>query len=224
MTPPSRSRLPWIAGAVLLAAAAAIAALAPLRDWTEAIEDSLQGMSILEGMLAFCAINVLGTLMMIPAWIFPIAAGAVFGMGWGLAIAVTASTLAALAAFLVARFVVRERIERAARRNKSFAAVDKAVRREPWKVVALLRLSPVLPSGLKSYFLGLTCVNVLAYTTASALGMLPGIALKVYIGHTGRAALSGGPVKWAMLAAGIAATVAMAWILGRAVRKRLQLG
>ena len=119
--------------------------------------------------------------------------------------------------------MVRERIERAAKRNKSFAAVDKAVRREPWKVVALLRLSPVLPSGLKSYFLGLTCVDAVAYTTASALGMLPGLALKVYIGDTGRAALSGGPVKWAMLAAGIAATIAMALIVSRAVRKRLQL-
>lgn len=219
-----RRKWPWIAGAAMLLAAVAIAALAPLQNWTEAIEQALEGMSLVPGLLAFCALSVLGTLLMVPAWLFPIAAGAVFGMGWGLAVAIVASTLAALAAFLVSRFVMRERLERAARRHKSFAAVDKAVRKEPWKVVALLRMSPILPSGLKSYFLGVTSVDVFAYTTASLIGMLPGVALKVYIGHAGRGALTGGPLKWAMLAAGIAATVAMAIIVGRAVKKRLQLG
>jgi uncharacterized membrane protein YdjX (TVP38/TMEM64 family) len=217
-----RTGWPWVVGAILLVAGA-VALLAPVHDWTQAIEDSLETMSLLQGLLAFCAITLVGTLLMIPAWIFPIAAGAAFGIGWGIAAAVAASTLAALAAFLVARYVLRERIERAAKRNKSFAAVDKAVRREPWKVVALLRLSPVLPSGLKSYFLGLTCVDPVSYATASALGMLPGVLLKVYIGHAGRDALTGGPLKWAMLAAGVAATIAVMVIVGRAVRKRLKL-
>ena len=221
----ARRLWPWIAAVVaVLVVGALLAIFAPLRDWTDAIEDSLENMGPVQGMLAFCAISVVGTLLMVPAWIFPIAAGAAFGMGWGLPVALVGSTLAALAAFLVGRFVVRERIERAAKRNKSFAAVDKAVRREPWKVVALLRLSPVLPSGLKSYFLGLTSVDAVSYTTASLAGMLPGVVLKVYIGHAGRGALTGGPLKWAMLAAGIVATVAMALIVGRAVRRRLQLG
>ncbi len=225
MTADARSRRhwPWVIGGVMLAITAVVALVAPLKDWTEAIEASLEQMSVGKAIVAFCAISVIGTLLLIPAWIFPIAAGAVFGMGWGLPVAITASTLSALAAFLVGRFVVRERIERAAKRDKSFAAVDKAVRKEPWKVVALLRMSPVLPSGMKSYFLGLTCVDVFNYVTASALGMLPGVALKVYIGHAGRSALTGGPLRWAMLAAGVAATVAMALIVGRSVKKRLQL-
>ena len=219
----ARRRWPWIAGAVMLVITGIVAVTAPLQDWTDALERSLDSLSLGTAMLAFCAISVVGTLLLIPAWIFPIAAGAVFGLGWGIPVALTASTLSALSAFLVARFVVRDYIERAAKRNKSFAAVDKAVRKEPWKVVALLRLSPVLPSSLKSYFLGLTCVDAFKYATASAAGMLPGVALKVYIGHAGRSALTGGPLKWAMLAACIAATIAMALIVGRAVRKRLQL-
>lgn len=224
MTVAARRRWPWIVAAAMLMAAVLISTLAPLREWVMALEDVLEQMSLGAALLAFCAISVVGTLMMVPAWIFPIAAGAVFGMGWGVAIAIVASTLAAVAAFLVGRFVMRGRIERMAKRHKSFAAVDKAVRREPWKVVALLRMSPVLPSGLKSYFLGVTCVDVFNYVTATALGMLPGIALKVYIGYAGRDALNGGPLKWAMLAAGVAATVAMTLIVGRAVKKRLQLG
>ena len=98
------------------------------------------------------------------------------------------------------------------------------MRREPWKVVALLRMSPVLPSGLKSYFLGLTCVRPLAYTLATAVGTFPGLALKVYVGHAGRDVLqSGGPLKWTLLAAGVVATIAMATLVSRAARKRLRL-
>jgi hypothetical protein len=116
----------------------------------------------------------------------------VFGFAWGLAAALAASVAASLAAFLVGRYVIHDRIGRAARRDPSFAAVDAAVARDPFKVVALLRLSPVFPSALKSYFLGLTRIDAVAYTTASALGMLPGLAVKVYLGDAGRGALAGG--------------------------------
>ena len=120
--------------------------------------------------------------------------------------------------------MIHDRVGQAAKRDKSFAAVDKAVKRDPFKVVALLRMTPVLPSALKSYFLGLTCVDALAYTAASALGMLPGLAVKVYLGHAGRDAFGGGgPLKWALLAAGLAAALAVTLLVGRAARRRLQL-
>ena len=204
----------WWGGAALLVLAALGAALIPARDWTASLEQALEERNLLEAMLVFGLAYVVGTLVMVPSWIFPIAAGAAFGMRWGLVGSVIASTLAALAAFLLARYVARDRLERAARKIETFAAVDKAVKREPRKVVALLRLSPVLPSGLKSYFLGLTCVGTLDYTLASAAGMLPGLALKVWLGDAGRDALSSAsPLKWAIAAAGLAATIAIAWLV-----------
>jgi uncharacterized membrane protein YdjX (TVP38/TMEM64 family) len=214
----------WIGIGVAAAAAAAVAVLAPVREWEGALEASLERMGLVQGLLVFCAIYVVGSLLLVPAWIFGVAAGAVFGMGWGLVGAIVSSTLAALAAFVIARYVLRDRVERAAKRNETFTAVDKAVRREPWKVVALLRMSPVMPSGLKSYFLGLTCVKTLDYASATAAGMLPGLALKVYLGHAGRDLLAdGGAAKWAMLGAGVAATVIMATVVSRFARKRLSL-
>jgi uncharacterized membrane protein YdjX (TVP38/TMEM64 family) len=214
----------WIGIAAAALAAGLVAWLAPLGAWEDALEESLERMSLLEGLLAFCAVYVVGSLLLVPAWIFAIAAGAVFGMGWGLLGAAVSSTLAALAAYLAARYLLRRRLEAIAGRNETFKAVDAAVRREPWKVVALLRMSPVMPSGLKSYFLGLTCVRPLAYTAATAAGMFPGLALKVYLGHAGRDVVSGGgPLKWALLAAAVAATVAMGTIVSRMARKRLRL-
>ena len=212
----------WAAGGMLLLAAAA-AVLVPAQNWTQLLEHKLEDVGLVAGLLIFCAAYVVGTLLMLPAWIFPIAAGAAFGWKWGFVAAVASSTIGALAAFLVARHVLRGIVERAAKRNETFKAVDQAVRKEPRKVVALLRLSPVLPSGVKSYFLGLTCVKPLDYTLASAAGMFPGLALKVWIGHAGRDALDGGPLEWGLLALGVAATIAMTVVVGRKVRKRLGL-
>ncbi len=191
----------WAVAPGLLLLGGAIGAFAPVREWAGAFENFLENMNLVNGLLVFVALSVVGTLLLVPAWIFAIAAGAVFGMVWGLLGAV------------------------AARKNKAFKSVDKAVRRDPWKVVALLRMSPVLPSGLKSYFLGLTRIEPLPYALASVLGMLPGLVVTVYLGHAGRDAFGGGgTLKWTLFAIGIAATVAMALIVGRAAHKRLGLG
>ena len=214
----------WIATAAGIGFAALLAVFAPWPEWLESFEETLERLGLFQGLLVFGAISMIGMLLLVPAWIFPIAAGAVFGFGWGLPAALGASVAASLAAFLIGRYVMRDWIGRAAHRDPSFAAVDKAVKGDPFKVVALLRLSPVLPSALKSYFLGLTRVDAVVYTAASALGMLPGIALKVYLGHAGRGALSGGgALTWTLLAAGLAATVTMAVFVGRAARTRLGL-
>lgn len=214
----------WIAIAIAVLVTALIAWIAPVREWQHALEDKLERMDFFQGLAVYCAIYVVGSLLLIPAWIFTIAGGAVFGLAWGLLGAVGASSLGAVAAFFIARYVLRERLERVAKRNDTFTAVDKAVRREPWKVVALLRMSPVLPSGLKSYFLGLTCVKPLPYALATMAGMFPGLAIKVYLGHAGRDVLSGGgATKWSLLAVGVAATVGMATIVSRMARKRMRL-
>lgn len=212
----------WLLVAGVVALAGAIAAFVPARDWTSDLNDWLLQRETGEAIVFFAAAYVVGTLALVPAWIFPIAAGAAFGFGWGLAASIAAAVLSALAAFLIGRHVVRERIGRLARRSDAFHAVEKAVAQEPFKVVTLLRLSPVLPSGLKSYFLGVTRVEWIPYTLASALGMLPGLAIKAYLGDAGRDALTaGGPTRWALAAAGLAATIAITVIVGRFARRRL---
>ena len=214
----------WIIVGAAALVALAFGALLPLEDWSKELAQVMERVGLVEGLLLFCALNVLAALLLVPAWIFPLVAGAVFGLGWGIVAAMSGALAAALAAFLLARYVLRGVFERAARRNKLFKSVDAAVKKDGWKVVALLRMSPVLPSGFKSYFLGLTCVGLADYLSASAAGMLPGILLKVYIGAAGRGAISeGGALNWSIFAAGIAATVALTLIVGRKVRARLEL-
>jgi uncharacterized membrane protein YdjX (TVP38/TMEM64 family) len=214
----------WALAAAGVAVVAALIALSAghAAGWADSLEDTLEARGLVTGVLVFCAASLVGTLLLVPAWIFPIAGGAAFGFGWGLLASIVAQALAAQCAFFLARHVLRARIARAAKRYDTFKAVDKAVKREPRKVVALLRLSPVLPSGLKSYFLGLTGVRALDYAAASSAAMAPTLALKVYVGAAGRDALaSGGPLEWAVLGAGIAATLAIGLFVGRFAKRTL---
>ena len=65
--------------------------------------------------------------------------------------------------------------------------------REGWKIVALLRLSPVVPFNLLNYAFGVTRVRLRDYVLASWAGMLPGMVLYVYLGSVaGDLAVGGG--------------------------------
>ena len=55
-----------------------------------------------------------------------------------------------------------------------FQAIDNAIGEDGFRVVALLRLSPLLPFALSNYLYGLTSVKPRPYILASWLGMLPG--------------------------------------------------
>lgn len=185
----------WIVVAAVGLLAVLAAVLLPLEDWSKPLEEAIARTDLAAGLLIFFAFSVIATLALVPAWIFAIAAGAVFGLGWGLAAAMVSAFASALAAFLLARYVMRDRLERAARENATFKAVDAAVAKEGWKVVALLRMSPVMPSGFKSYFLGLTRVRLTDYAAAN----------------------------WSLFVLGAAATVALALLVGRRARKKLRL-
>ena len=77
--------------------------------------------------------------------------------------------------------IVRQVLE-LAKGNKSFAAIDRAIGKDSFKVVLLLRLSPLLPLAASNYLYGLTSVGLLPYVLGSWLGMLPGTLAYVSAG------------------------------------------
>ena len=212
-----------IAGAIALAVLA-ISAFLPLAAWAEAFEESLDRRSFLVAIALFTAVYVVATLLFVPGWVFPLAAGAAFGAIWGILIAVGSSALSATAAFLVARYLLRDAVTRRANKHRLFKQLDRAVAKDGWKVVAMMRLTPILPFAVKNYFLGLTRIRLVPYAAATAAGMLPGLLVKVYLGAVGRAVLSmRDPMQWMMLAIGLGASVALTLWLGRFARGRLHL-
>lgn len=71
--------------------------------------------------------------------------------------------VAASVAFLIARYFARDRILKLVEGNKKFLAIDKAIGENGFRVVALLRLSPLLPFSLGNYLYGLTSVEFVPY-------------------------------------------------------------
>ena len=112
----------------------------------------------------------------------PSGAGVVFGLVRGFVIVSISATLGATAAFLVGRYLARAFIAAKIEGHPKFAAIDEAVAREGWKIVALLRLSPVVPFNVLNYAFGVTRVSLRDYVVASWIGMMPGTLLYVYLG------------------------------------------
>jgi uncharacterized membrane protein YdjX (TVP38/TMEM64 family) len=222
------SRLP-LAKIVLGGVAIAIVLLLARRAgaYLPAFAEWVNGLG-LWGPAVFIVGYALATVAFIPGSLLTLAAGAIFGVGRGVAYVFIAAVLGSSAAFLIARYVARATVERRLAGNPRFAAVDRAVGAQGRKIVFLLRLSPVFPFNLLNYGLGLTQVHFVDYLIAS-LGMLPGTLLFVYSGKLAGdvAALAGGaPVRkgagyYAVLAIGLVATVLVTMLITRTARKAL---
>lgn len=190
--------------------------LLPVAEWLRSFNDWVSHLGAL-GFFVFVAGYVLATVCFVPGWILTVGAGYVFGLFMGTAAVSLGSTIGAALAFLIARFLAREKVEAMARRNAKFRAIDRAIGERGAKLIFLLRLSPLIPFNLSNYFYGITAVKFWPYVLASWLGMLPATVLYVYLGAVGKAGLQTGhartPLEWALLGAGLVATIVVTiWI------------
>ena len=176
------------------------------------------------GPIIFIAIYIAATVLFIPGSVLTLGAGAVFGVVWGSIYVSIASTLGATAAFLVGRYLARDAIARKIEGNERFAAIDKAVAGEGWKIVGLTRLSPVFPFTLLNYAFGLTRVKLGHYMLASWIGMMPGTIMYVYLGSLAQAA-TGDRTRttgeWVLYGVGLLATVVVTVFVTRVAKKAL---
>lgn len=180
------------------------------------------------GVVLFFVAYVAATVMVLPGAILTLAAGFAYGPLWGLAVASPASVLAATCAFLLGRTRLRGWVSRRIGTSPRGRALDAAMEREGFRLVLLLRLSPLFPFSVLNYLLSLSKVSLGTYVVASAIGMLPGTALYVYLGSlapaaaevaaTGTGRSSAAVVLYAV---GLVATVAAVVIATRTARKAL---
>ena len=157
----------------------------------------------------------------LPASVLGIAAGALFGAAGGFAAAAGGTMAGALIAFGLARSLLRPWIARWVGERPALARFDRALGRDGWRLVCLVRLSPVMPFAVTSYALGLSAVGFRAYTLGT-LAALPALAAYVVAGSVagfGALHLTAGVGAWVGLALGAGATLALAWYLARMLRR-----
>jgi len=202
----------------------------PVREWLTSFNDWVGQMGAF-GIFIFIIVYAVATVLLAPGSVLTIGAGFVFGLWKGFVAVSAGSTLGAALAFLVARFIARDKIERMAQANEKFRRIDNAIGKQGAKLILLLRLSPIIPFNLSNYFYGLTAVKFWPYVVASWIGMMPGTLLYVYIGTAGKAAASataGGQAMqhgwkyWTFMGVGFIATIVVTIWVTRIARNALQ--
>jgi len=182
------------------------------------------------GAIAFITLYIFAAVFFIPGTILTLGAGAVFGVVAGSVYVFAGATLGAIAAFLVGRYLARDRVARRIEGNEKFKAIGDAVAKEGLKIVILTRLSPVFPFTLLNYAFGVTRVTLKDFAIG-CVGMIPGIVMYVYIGSlAGNLAMLGTTelsqeaqyAQWGIRIVGLIATVIVTVYITRIARKALQ--
>jgi pyruvate/2-oxoglutarate dehydrogenase complex dihydrolipoamide dehydrogenase (E3) component/uncharacterized membrane protein YdjX (TVP38/TMEM64 family) len=114
------------------------------------------------------------------AAILTLAAGALFGLGTGLVLVSFASSIGATVAFLVARYLARDAIEKCF--PTQLKTINAGITKEGSLYLLTLRLVPLVPFFLINLLMGLTQMRVRTFYWVSQLGMLLGTVVYVNAG------------------------------------------
>ena len=177
----------------------------------------------------FILAYVLATILLAPAFLLTVAAGAVFGFWRGTLLAYVSVLLGSSAVFWLASPLAQSRLLHWLYRDRRVSAVRRAVVHDGLWVMFLLRLSPVVPYVLLNYGLALSGVRYSHFVIAS-VGMLPTIIVYVYygkvVGDVAKVAAGvtppRGPAYYALLAVGLMATVLATRSIARAARRAIR--
>jgi pyruvate/2-oxoglutarate dehydrogenase complex dihydrolipoamide dehydrogenase (E3) component/uncharacterized membrane protein YdjX (TVP38/TMEM64 family) len=130
---------------------------------------------------AFFALYVAVTGLSLPgAAVMTLAAGAIFGLPWGVVIVSFASTIGATLALVASRFLLRDWVQ--ARFGDKLKPVNEGIAREGAFYLFALRLVPAFPFVAVNLLMGLTPIRVWTYVWVSQIGMLAATVAFVYAG------------------------------------------
>ena len=157
--------------------------------------------------LVFVLVYIGAVVAALPGLALTIIGAALFGSLTGVILVSIASTTGAGLAFLIARYIVRERMVRRFSGNETFRKLDRMTKEHGAVVVAITRLVPIFPFNLLNYGFGLTAIPFRTYLLWSWLCMLPGTVLYVVGVDAVVSGLSLGKIPWPLIAAVVAAAV-----------------
>ena len=175
------------------------------------------------GYIAYIVVYAICVVFFVPATILTLGAGAIFGLVTGTLVVIAGATLGATLAFLLARTILRKRVERMAARHPKFRALDEAITREGTKIVFLVRLSVLFPFTWINYVLGLTGVRLRTYIWTTLVGIAPATFAFVYIGSIANEAATASRTRLLVYIVGAVATLLVSILIGRIATKAVKV-
>ena len=176
--------------------------------------------------------------LFIPGVVFIMGAGFVFGFWRGLLAVWLGGSIGQALAFLLARYLLRDWVESFVNNKwKKWKYIDAALEKDGWKLVLIMRLSPIIPYNLLNIAMATTSIHFLAFALVSSVGILFECGIFVYLGTIADGITSiveggkgGKPkaIQWVLLGLsifmGIVGAVFVSVMVRRAVRKADELG
>lgn len=211
----SRTFWKWITlGGAFLALVLA-ARFFPLLQWIETFRLWAQQFGVL-GIFIYGGFFALVTILMLPCLPLTLLAGFTFGLAGGLTAIMFGILVSAAFGFLFSRYAARETVARHLKKYPRFQAMDRAIAKEGWKIVGLLRMCPV-PFGITNYLYGLSAIPFWHYMAATLVGMLPGNVMFVYLGVVGKRTAEGprDPLEYVVAGLAVAALITVTLLLRR---------
>ena len=185
-----RAVLPCVAFGALIVLAATGAAADHV--WPHKVEAAFDAATRLVtahnqfGWITCAALQVIVAMSgILPASVGALGAGTMFGTGCGFLLCGPTTMAGAWLAFLLSRSLFRPCIIRALAHHPRMGALDEAIGRDGWRLVFLLRISPIMPFAATSYALGLTSIGPRPYIKGT-LASLPRPAGLCHDGRPGR--------------------------------------
>lgn len=152
------------------------------------ILQAISEFDIQKGIFYYSAFYILAEILAIPAVpILTASSGYLFGLVPGTAVCLFSAAIAASISFVIGRTILRGYVEGILANNPKFKSMDRAVEKEGFKLMLLLRLSPLFPFALSNYLYGASSIKFWPYFFGTLFGFAPGTLAYVYAGEIGKA-------------------------------------
>lgn len=169
--------------------------------------------------LVYIIIYVIVTLSCISPVPLAIVGGIVFGEIFGIVYTVIGAGIGLSFAFLIARYIARDFIEKRFGGSEIFKKVESGVKNDGWFILAVTRFLPIFPFGVQNYLYGLTSINFILYSALSVLFILPGTTAFILLGG----AVASGDMQRAVKVSLLASFILFAMsIVARVIKKRVE--
>ena len=176
----SRRRAAKIAIVVVLAAVVSAIWFSPLRqhldrDQIRATVETLRG--VWYGPIVFMLVFAASAVVAIPASIFVLTAGVIWGWQLGTLYSIVGGVIGAVVSYFIGRFLGEGVLARFGRLGM---LIEKQVEHAGFRSLLVLRMIPGIPFAALNYAAGVARVRMTDYLGATIVGMLPSVAVFTY--------------------------------------------
>lgn len=167
----------------------------------------------------------------LPGIVFILGAGFVFGFWRGLLAVWVGGAVGQGLAFLLARYLLHDWVhDFVTHRWRKWEAIDRAIQLEGWKLVLVMRLSPVIPYNLLNIAMATTSMPFWQFFLVSAVGILFECAVFTYFGSIAENITSivsgdaGSPkaYKWVLFGISVGMIIVTAVVVSMFVRRAIK--